>query len=158
MQPFRWLNSTDNFKLFVCNPQADAFVKNAPNVFKLKGVDSLTNINIALLQAIRAIPQENKNQRRICVDILSDVLLQHGPMQTRKWLHELLAQLQSSGFTTLGVINPLMHPSEQLHAVVESFNGEIAIVDPPPGENASKVLKVKRMNNQMFSKDEMFLK
>jgi KaiC/GvpD/RAD55 family RecA-like ATPase len=148
----------DDFKLFVCNPQADAFVKSAPNVFKLKGVDSLTNINIALLQAIRAIPPENKNPRRICVDIISDVLLQHGPIMTRKWLHELIAQLQNSGFTILGVINPLMHPSEQLHAVLESFDGEIAILEPPKGEKASKILKIKRMNDQTFAKEDMLLK
>jgi tetratricopeptide (TPR) repeat protein/KaiC/GvpD/RAD55 family RecA-like ATPase len=146
-----------NFYLFVCNPQAEAIVKNAPNVFSLKGVESLTNINIALTQAIRKLDPAPKTPRRICIGLLSDLLLQHGPLQTRKWLTELLTQLRSAGFTTLAVIDSLMHSPEQLHAVLGLFDGEVNIREAETEKGLAKFLKVKRMSSQKYLKDEMLL-
>jgi tetratricopeptide (TPR) repeat protein len=143
-----------NLCLFVCNPQAEATVKSAPNVFTLKGVENLTNINIALTQAIRKLDLASKSSRRICVDLISDVLLQHGPIQTRKWLTELLTQLRSTGFTTLAVIDPQMHPLEQLHAVLGLFDGEINIREAETDQGLARFLRVKRMGSQKYLKDE----
>jgi predicted ATPase/KaiC/GvpD/RAD55 family RecA-like ATPase len=145
------------FYLFVCNPQAEAKVKTAPNVFTLKGVESLTNINIALTQAIRKLDPAPKTPRRICIGLLSDLLLQHGPLQTRKWLTELITQLRSAGFTTLAVIDPLMHSSEQLHAVLGLFDGEVNIREAETDQGTARFLKIKRMSNQKYSKDETLL-
>jgi len=44
-----------NFYLFICNPQADTMIENLPNVFKLKGVENLTDISIALSSAFRRL-------------------------------------------------------------------------------------------------------
>ena len=145
------------FFLFVCNPQAEALVKAAPNVFTLKGVESLTNINIALTQAIRRLDAAPKSARRICVGLLSDLLLQHGPLQIRRWLTELLAQLRSAGFTTLAVIDPLMHQSEQLHAVLGVFDGEFSIREADTDKGLASFLRVKRMSGQKYLKDEVLL-
>jgi KaiC/GvpD/RAD55 family RecA-like ATPase len=149
--------ASSNFYLFVCNPQSEAIVKAAPNVFTLKGVESLTNINIALTQAIRKLDPALKTPRRICIGLLSDLLLQHGPLQTRKWLTELLTQLRSAGFTTLAVIDPLMHPPEQLHAVLGLFDGEVNIREAETERGLARFLKVKRMSNQKYLKEEVLL-
>ncbi len=149
--------SPSTFYLFVCNPQAEAIVKNAPNVFKLKGVESLTNINIALTQAIRKLDPSPKNPRRICIDLLSDVLLQHRSVQTRKWLTELLTQLRSTGFTVLATINPQMHPSEELYAILSLFEGEINLREAETDKGLTRFLKIKRMSNQKYLKDEIAL-
>jgi KaiC/GvpD/RAD55 family RecA-like ATPase len=146
-----------NFYLFVCNPQAEATVKNASNVFTLKGVESLTNINIALTQAVRTLDPAPKTPRRICIGLLSDLLLQHGPVQTRKWLTELLTQLRTGGFTTLAVIDPQMHPPEQLYAVLGLFNGEVNIREAETEKGLARFLKVKRLSDQKYLKDEMLL-
>jgi tetratricopeptide (TPR) repeat protein len=143
-----------SFYLFVCNPQAEATVRAAPNVFRLKGVESLTNINIALTQAIRKLDSASKNPKRICIELLSDLLLQHGPLQTRKWLTELLTQLRSAGFTTLAVIDPLMHPQEHLHAVLGLFDGEVNIREAETEKGLAKFLKVKRMSSQKYLREE----
>ncbi len=145
------------FYLFVCNPQAEAIVRAAPNVFTLKGVESLTNINIAFTQVIRKLDPALKTSKRICIGLLSDLLLQQGPLQTRKWLTELLTQLRSAGFTTLAVIDPLMHPPEQLHAVLGLFDGEINIREAENEKGLSRFLKVKRMSSQKYLKDEVHL-
>jgi tetratricopeptide (TPR) repeat protein/KaiC/GvpD/RAD55 family RecA-like ATPase len=143
-----------DFCLFVCNPQAETIVSSAPNVFKLKGVENLTNINIAVTQAIRKIDPASKGSRRICIDLISDLLLHHGPVQTRKWLTELLAQLKSAGFTTLAVVDPQMHPAEHLHAVLSLFDGEVSIREGETDEGAARFLRIKRVSNQKYLKEE----
>ncbi|MCW4055806.1 MAG: hypothetical protein NWE82_03365, partial [Candidatus Bathyarchaeota archaeon] len=69
--------ANSDFYIFICNPQADAMISNRPNVFKLKGVGNLTDINIALTSAFRKMNKKRKGQRRACIGILSDILLEH---------------------------------------------------------------------------------
>ncbi len=145
------------FYLFVCNPQAETLVKGAPNVATLKGVENLTNLNIALTQAIRKLDPAMKTQRRICLGVVSDILLYHGPILTRKWLNELLTQLKTVGFTMLAVIDPQMHPTEQLHAVLELFEGEITMREAETESGLVRFLRVKRMTNQKYMRDEVRL-
>jgi tetratricopeptide (TPR) repeat protein len=140
-----------SFCLFVCNPQADAIVESSPNVFKLKGVENLTEISIALTSAIRRLDPSLKGPRRICVGLVSDVLLQHHAVQTRKWLTALITELKPMGFTTLAVIDPQMHPSEELHAILGLFDGEINIYE----KGAEQFLKIKRMSDQEYLEDEL---
>jgi predicted ATPase/KaiC/GvpD/RAD55 family RecA-like ATPase len=143
-----------NFYLFVCNPQAETVVKSSLNVFLLKGVVNLTNINIALTLAIRKLGPSQKTPRRICISLVSDVLLQHGPVQTRQWLTELLTQLRSAGFTTLAVIDPQMHQLEQLHAILGLFEGEVNIREGETDKDLARFLKIKRMSSQKYLKEE----
>ena len=44
-----------NFYIFLCNPHADKRMKDASNVFKLKGVEKLTDISITLTKALREL-------------------------------------------------------------------------------------------------------
>jgi hypothetical protein len=132
-------------------------IKNRSNVYALKGVENLTNINIALTQAIRKLDSTLKTPRRACIGLVSDILLQHGPVQTRKWMTELLAQLRSAGFTTLAIIDPQMHPSEQLYAILGLFEGEVNIRESETDKGLARFLKVKRLSSQKYLKDEMLL-
>jgi tetratricopeptide (TPR) repeat protein len=147
-----------NFCLFVCNPQADAIVKDLPNVFKLKGVENLTEISIALTSAIHKLDPSQKGSRRICIDLVSDILLQHHAVQTRRWLAALIPELKSAGFTTLAVIDPRMHPSEELYAILGMFEGEINIYEKETEEALQKYLKIKKMSNQKYSDNELVLR
>jgi len=144
-----------NFHLFICNPQADAIIKNLPNVFKLKGVENLTEIGIALTSAIHKIDPSQKGPRRICIGLVSDVLLQHHAVQTRKWLTALIPELKSAGFTTLAVIDPQIHPPEELHAILGLFEGEINIREKETEKGLQKFLKIKKMSNQKYLQDEL---
>jgi predicted transcriptional regulator/KaiC/GvpD/RAD55 family RecA-like ATPase len=144
-----------DFYLFVCNPQADEIIKNTPNVFKLKGVGNLNDINIALTLAFRQLDPATKSQRRACIEIVSDVLLQHHALDTRRWLSMLLPQLKSRGFTTLAVMNPYMHTSEESQAIVDLFEGEISIFEKESVEGMEKLVKVKKLYNQRYLEFEM---
>ena len=44
-----------NFRILVCSAQAGTLTQNAANIFKLNGIDSLTEIGIALLKVFRTI-------------------------------------------------------------------------------------------------------
>ncbi len=147
-----------NFYLFICNPQADTIIKSLPNVFKLKGVENLTDISIALTSAIRKLNKSLKGPRRACIEIMSDVLLQHHAVRTRRWLTAILAELRSKGFTTLAIIDPQMHPPQEVHAILDLFEGEINIFEKETEKGSQKFLKIKRMQNQKYSKNEMPLK
>ncbi len=146
------------FHLFVCNPQADAIVKDASNISKLKGVENLTDINIALTSAIHKLDPSAKSTRRICLGLVSDVLLQHHAVQTRKWLAGLIPELQSEGFITLAVVDPQVHPSEELYAIIGLFDGEISVFEKQGEKGRRKYLRINRMNTQKYLKDELPLR
>ncbi len=146
-----------NFFLLVCNIQADAMIQNLPNIFKLKGIESLTEIDIALTKAIRTLKPSAAGPKRICIEIVSDVLLQHHAINTRRWLSALLPTLKSKGFTTLAVIDPQMHPQEEARAIVSLFDGEIEITQKETAQGSAKILKVRKLYNQRYLEDELVL-
>ena len=146
-----------NFSLLVCNLQADLVVENLPNVYKLKGIDNLTDIDIALTKFFRTLYSSQTIPKRACIDLLSDVLLQHHAVTTRKWLSSLLTNLKSKGFTTLAVIDPRMHPSEEVQAILGLFDGEITIAQKESNKGLKKVLKILKLYNQEYLEDELTL-
>ncbi len=139
-----------NLFLFICNPHADKMIKDAPNVFKLKGVESLTDISIALTKALRELGDLQGLAKRVCVEIVSDALLQHHAATTKRWLTELISELRARKFTTLAVVNPLMHPLQDVQAILGLFEGEIAIYDEKTKGRSQKFLKIKRLYNQKY--------
>jgi adenylate cyclase len=147
-----------SFSLFVCNPQADAIIKDSPNVFKLTGVENLTDISIALTSAIRKLDPSLKGPRRICLGLVSDVLLQHHTVQTRRWLAGLIPELKSEGFTTLAVMDSRIHAPEELYAIVGLFDGEINIRERETEKGTGRYLKIKKMSGQKYLEDELPLK
>jgi hypothetical protein len=146
-----------NFFLFLCNPRADVTTKNLPNIFKLKGVENLTEIDIALTKALRMIDQSRVGQKRACIEIISDVLLQHKALITRKWLLGILTDFRSKGFTTLAIVNPKMHPQEELQAILCLFDGEIEIAEKETEKGVEKTLRIKRLNNQQYIENQIVL-
>jgi hypothetical protein len=89
--------------------------------------------------------------------IVSDVLLQHQAVTTRKWLVALLAELKSKDFTTLALINPEMHPTEEVQAILSLFDGEIKITEKETPKGPKKTLRIKKMHNQRYLENEVYL-
>ena len=144
-----------NFFLFVCNPRAQVMLKNLPNVYKLQGVENLTEIDISLIKASRSLDSTKTGTRRAVVEIISDVLLQHRALIARKWLSGLLPDLRSKGFTILAVINPQMHPTEEVHAILGLFDGEIRILEKETPTGLEKVLRIRRLYNRRYVENEI---
>jgi KaiC/GvpD/RAD55 family RecA-like ATPase len=151
------LETDVNFHLLICNPQANTIIKDQPNILKFKVVENLTEIGIALSSATRRLDPTQKGPRRICIDLLSDILLQHHAVQTRRWLTSLITELKSNRFTALAVIDPRIHPSEDLHAILGLFDGEITIFEKETEKGLERYLRIKKMSNQQYLKDELLL-
>ena len=147
--------SEANFHLFICNPRADTIIKDKSNIAKLKGVENLTDISIALSSAINGLDPSLKGPRRICIDLVSDVLLQHHALKTRRWLTSLITELKSNRFTALAVLDPRIHPSEELYAILGLFDGEISLIEKQTEEGARKYLKIDKMSNQEYLEGEL---
>ena len=145
-----------NFFLFLCNPKPKTNVPDLPNVHKLQGKADITNLGIALTKANRNLDQ-SVTQKRICVEILSDVLVKHGTNTTREWISELITDLGAKGFTMMAVVNPRMHASEDLYAVLDLFDGEISITQSDDPLDCKKSIHVKKLRNQEYIKNPICL-
>ncbi len=145
-----------NFYLFLCNPKPKTEVPDLPNVFRLQGKADITNLGIALTKAIRTI-DPSVTKKRVCIEILSDALMTHGPRTTREWLSGLITDLGAKGFTMLAVIDPTMHSSEQANAVINLFDGEISITQSDDPLDCKKSIHVKKLRNQDYIKNPICL-
>ena len=145
------------FYLVVCNPQADSMIQNLPNVFKLKGVENLAAIDIALMKVFRLMKPSVGNPKRFCLEIVSDVLLQHHALISRKWLSSLLQRLKMQGFTVLAIINQYMHRQEEVQAMQGLFDGEIQISERETNNGFKKILRVRRLFNQKYLENDLIL-
>ena len=125
---------SENLKSIVCS---DKPVSPARNILPGKGIENLTDLNLQVSEAISSIAP-----KRVVLDILSDILLRHKALQTRKWLTEFLERLRSKNITTLAVVNSHMHADEEVQAVVGLFDGNLEIVE----EEGKKSLHVKWMH------------
>jgi len=147
-----------SFCLIICNPRADEIIENLPNVFKLSGVENLTEINIALTSAFRRLNVSHAGPKRACIEIISDVLLQNHAASTRRWLASIIPELRSRGFTTLAVLNPYMHPAQDVQALLDLFEGEISIYERETRKGFEKFLRIKKLHNQRYLESELSLK
>ena len=86
-----------------------------------------------------------------------DVLLQHGSIITRKWLSELITTFKAKEFTIMATIDPQMHPSTDVHALLSIFDGEINIREIETIKELKRFLKIKRMRNRKYLKNEVEL-
>jgi KaiC/GvpD/RAD55 family RecA-like ATPase len=145
-----------SFFLFLCNSKPKVEVPDLPNVFKLQGKTDLTNLGIALVKAQRNINQ-SVTKKRICVEILSDVLVKHRENTTREWISGLITNYGAKGFTILAIMDPSMHPSDQANAVINLFDGEINITQSDDPLDCKKSILVKKLRNQDYIKNPICL-
>ncbi|MEJ2242116.1 MAG: ATPase domain-containing protein, partial [Candidatus Bathyarchaeota archaeon] len=144
-----------SFTLFLCNPKPKIQAPNLPNIYKLRSKTDLTSLSISLAKAYRNINRSKKN--RICLEIVSDVLITHKAEATRRWISELITDLSSKGFTMLAVMDPEMHPQDQSKAVINLFDGEISITQSSDQLDCKKSILVKKLRNQDYIKNPICL-
>ena len=144
-----------NFVLFLCNPKPKTKIPNLLNIYKLRSKTDLTNLSISLAKAYRKI--ETSKKKRICLETVSDVLLDYGAKATRKWISELITDLGSKGFTMFAVMNPGMHPSDQATAIIDLFDGEISVTQSSDPLDCKKSILVKKLRNQDYIKNPICL-
>jgi KaiC/GvpD/RAD55 family RecA-like ATPase len=118
-------------------------------------VENLSEISIAITSALRKLKEGPK---RACIEIISDVLLQHHSAQTRKWLGSLIPELRSKGFTTLAVMDPEMHLPQEARATLDLFEGQIDISEKKTEKGSKRCLRIKKMYAQKYHEEEVPLR
>jgi KaiC/GvpD/RAD55 family RecA-like ATPase len=146
-----------NFYLFLCNPKPKIQLQDLPNITKLRSKTDLTNLNIALAKAYRYLNHNLEGPKRLCIEIVSDVLLHYKADTTRKWIAEILTDFTSKGFTTLAILDPSMHPADQANAILNLFDGEISITQTDDPLECKKHIRVKKLRGQDYIKNPICL-
>ena len=141
---------------YALSPQADKITGDHGNIFKIAAPDSLNDVNITLNKAMEPLLKENPN-RIIIMDILTDVLLQHKALTTRRWLDDLIGKRKAEGFTILGTLNPLIVPQQDSQSLIDLFDGIIEIYEKEFHERARRFLIVKKMYARKYTETELML-
>ncbi len=131
-------NKGENVKSLVCS---DKPVSPARGIIQGKGIENLTDLNLQISEVVASA-----QPKRLVIEVLSDILLRHKALQTRKWLTELLERLRTKGITTLAILNPYMHSNEDVQAVVDLFDGNLEIFEKDVEGSLRKFLRVKWMH------------
>jgi KaiC/GvpD/RAD55 family RecA-like ATPase len=146
----------DGFYAF--SAQADKISSRSPNLYKIPNIENLSDASISLTLAIKDAHGKAKAAKVIIIiDILSDVLLRHKSITTRKWLLDLVNKRKAEGFTTLATLNPLTASKEETQTVIELFDGVIEIYEKALAERSRRFLVIKKMYGRKYSENELLL-
>lgn len=136
-----------NFYAF--NPQADKIAGQTANIFKIQSVQNLNDVNISLSKAMA--PMINENPKKILIiDFLSDILLEHKALTTRKWLDDFIAKRKVEGFTILAALNPLIVSDQERQTIIDLFEGVIEINEKSLPERPKRYAIVKKMYGRKY--------
>ena len=118
----------------------------------------ITALKLEILKSFFKIAKAFRNideskRKRICVETLSDVLLDYGSKETRKWISELITDLGAKGFIMLAVMNPGMHSSEESTALIDLFDGEISITQTKDPLECKTSIRIEKLRNQEYIKN-----
>jgi hypothetical protein len=130
--------SSGNVKLLISGEKP---LPPSQNVIAGKSIDNLTEMNFKIDETINSI-----QPKRLVLENLSDILLRHKALQTRKWLSEVLEKLRSKRITTLAVLDPYMHASEEAEAVVNLFDGNLELIEKDVSGTIGKFLRINWMH------------
>ena len=143
----------NNFYAF--NPMADK-MPTFPNLFKISGVENLSDLNISLGKAMEPLLKET-SKRLLILDVISDALLEHKGLTTRKWLNDFIAKRKADGFTILGIFNPNIVGKADAQAIIDLFDGVIEVFEKGLRERARRFLIIKRMYGRKYAEKEIML-
>lgn len=140
-------------KLKALITRSDGRAASQTNV-KVTGVD-LSAITIDLMALLQGTASDAS--KRLCIDLLDDLLLLHKSALTRRWLTQLLSRVKGLGYTVLATLNSQMHSSADLQAIVELFEGHIQLTEKVVDDKSRMVLRVQKMFRWKFVDTEAVL-
>lgn len=143
----------EKLTVLIANPRATS--GQAKNVVAVPtGVQNLTALNIELVKAVK---EHAGSGARICVDVLTEVMLTQKLLTTRKWVTDILPRLEGWEFTVLGVFNPSLHSNEDIQGLSDLFRGYVEIYDKDFGGRTRKVITVHKMIDLQYKEAELIV-
>jgi KaiC/GvpD/RAD55 family RecA-like ATPase len=140
----------------VFSSQADKLTAAGGRVYKIQDLQNLSDLNISFTKAVEDLPK-NLPPKLIMIDILSDILLEHKALTTRKWLDGFIGKRKVEGFTIIGVLNPLISSQQDTQTIMDLFDGIIEIYERELKERARRFLIVKKMYGRKYVDTELML-
>jgi KaiC/GvpD/RAD55 family RecA-like ATPase len=143
----------EKLTVLVANPRADTMT--GKNIVPIStGIQNLTTLNIELVKSVRSVATSGG---KVCLDVLSDILLTHKMLTTRKWVTDLVPRLDEWGFTVIGTFNPALHAAEEAKGLTDLFKGYLEIFDKDFSGKMRKVIVVRKMTDLQFNESELVL-
>ena len=143
---------------YAFSSQADKIPGQPANLYKVPGVENLSDASISLNIAIKNVRAKEKAASAIIiVEILSDILLRHKSITTRRWLLDFIGKRKTEGFTLIATLNPLETTMEEIQTTIDSFDGVIEIYEKALAQRARRFLIVKKMYGRRYSENEVLL-
>ena len=143
---------------YAFSSQADKIAPNAANLYKIPGIENLSEATISLTLAMKqARAKEQATKMIVIIDILSDLLLRYKAVTTRRWLTDFVGKRKAEGFTTLATLNPLVGTKEDNQMVIDVFDGVIEIFEKELKERSRRFVIVKKMYGKKYSESELML-
>jgi len=137
-------------------PEAHRVASGDQNLYEIPGVGNLVEFNIVLNKGLNEKVKEGK-QRVIVMDLLSDLLLRHKGVMTRKWLGEFIGKRKAQGFTTICILNPNVSSKEEIGRITDLFDGIIEIYEKQVEGGMNQYLVIRKMYGQDYSRTELLL-
>jgi KaiC/GvpD/RAD55 family RecA-like ATPase len=144
----------ENFHAF-CATQ-----KTPPNqelVHCIPDIENLSNLNISLSNGITDLHLDNAARKIFIVEILSDLLLRHKLLTTRRWLSDFAAKRKSQGFTVLGTLNPFTASKEDTQTLMDFFDGVLEISEKEYEGKVRRFIAIKKMYGRKYPETELLL-
>ena len=127
------------------------------NLYQIPDIGNLVEFNILLNKALAEHVQQNKINV-IVVDVLSEVLLRHRALMTRKWFSEFVGKRKAQNFTIFSTLNPLIVSKEETDRVADVFDGVIEIYEKQDTQGrVRRFLVVRKMYGQKYSETELMI-
>lgn len=144
----------DKLTVLLANPRSTV-IKESNIIPVSTGVQNLTALNIELVRVVKNYAGVGS---RICIDVLTDVLLNQKLLTTRKWVTDLLPRLQEWDFTVLGAFNPSLHSKEDVEGLTDIFNGYLEVSDKELEGTTRKVIIARKMLQLKYADKELLLR
>jgi len=143
----------EKMTVLVANARADTI--SGKNLVPIStGIQNLTTLNIELVKSVRSVSGASG---KLCLDVLSDILLTHKMLTTRKWATDLVPRLDEWGFTVLATYNPVLHTAEESKGLTDLFKGYVEIFDKDFAGKMRKVIVARKMTDLQFKDSELIL-
>ena len=133
-------------KLVVCSPQAD-LLPTTEFIQVSRSLRNISEIDDLLTHALETIHDESP---RVLIQLISDILLLQKEVATRHWLADLLPRLRARNCTVLAELNPRMHGTQEVNALLDLFDGRMEIVEHEETEQPVRFLRITSLRGHKY--------
>ncbi len=130
---------------------------NQERVQCMPGIGDLSNLNISLSKNLSGLHLDTATGGLFILDILSDVLLQHRLLTTRRWSSDFLAKRRSQRFTVLATLNPFTASREDAQSLMDVFDGVLEIMEKESEGKPRRFVVIKKLYGRRYLENEIRL-